>query len=118
MTGRPIDLRSDIYSVVATLYALLCGAPAFAGDNVAEVLANVITAEPDWTALPADTPPALRLCLQRCLQKELRQRFHDIADVRLAMEGAFDQPTPGFGVPSHRTTRLHTCFPRKGRDAC
>ena len=90
--GRTVDKRTDIWAFGCVLYEMLTGAPAFAGDGVAEVLANVIKTEPDWTALPADTPAALRLCLRRCLQKDLRQRFHDIADVRLAMEGAFEQP--------------------------
>ena len=92
--GRIVDKRADIWAFGCVLYEMLTGAPAFAGDGVAEVLANVIKTEPDWTALPADTPTALRLCLQRCLQKDLRQRFHDIADVRLALEGAFDHPAP------------------------
>ena len=91
--GRTVDKRTDIWAFGCVLYEMLTGAPAFAGDGVAEVLANVIKAEPDWTALPADTPAALRLCLRRCLQKDLRQRFHDIADVRLAMEGAFEPPS-------------------------
>jgi len=83
----------------------LTGAPTFVGPGATDVLTSVIGMEPDWTALPADTPAALRLSMQRCLQKDCRQRFHDIADVRLAMEGAFDLPaangvTHG-GRPSH-----------------
>jgi Tol biopolymer transport system component len=88
--GRIVDKRTDIWAFGCVLYEMLAGAPAFAGDGVAEVLANVIKTEPDWSALPADTPATLRLCLERCLQKDPRQRFHDIADVRLAMEGAFE----------------------------
>ena len=90
--GRMVDKRTDIWAFGCLLYEMLTGAPPFTGEGVAEVLANVIKTEPDWTALPADTPEALRLCVRRCLQKDLRQRFHDIADVRLALEGAFDQP--------------------------
>jgi eukaryotic-like serine/threonine-protein kinase len=89
--GRTVDKRTDIWAFGCVLYEMLTGAPAFTGDSVGDVLANVIKTEPDWTALPADTPAALLLCLQRCLQKDLRQRFHDIADVRLALEGAFEQ---------------------------
>jgi serine/threonine protein kinase/Tol biopolymer transport system component len=92
--GRTVDKRTDIWAFGCVLYEMLTGAPAFAGDGVAEVLANVIKTEPDWAALPADTPASLRVCLWRCLQKDPRQRFHDIADVRLAMEGTFDQTTP------------------------
>jgi serine/threonine protein kinase len=100
--GRTVDKRTDIWAFGCVLYEMLTGSPAFAGDGVAEVLANVIKAEPDWTALPADTPAALRLCLQRCLRKDLQQRFHDIADVRLAMEGAFEQPVFATPAPSPR----------------
>jgi len=88
--GRAVDKRGDIWSFGCVLYEMLTGVPAFAGDGVADVLAHVISAEPEWGALPPDTPASLQLCLRRCLQKDARQRFHDIADVRLAMEGAFE----------------------------
>jgi Tol biopolymer transport system component len=93
--GRKADKRTDIWAFGCVLYEMMTGTPAFGGDGVSDVIANVIKADPDWRALPADTPPALRLCLQQCLQKDLRQRFHDIADVRLVMEGAFAQPVEG-----------------------
>jgi serine/threonine protein kinase/Tol biopolymer transport system component len=93
--GRTVDKRSDIWAFGCVLYEILAGTAAFVGDSTADLLANVVTVEPDWSALPTGTSPALRLCVQRCLQKDLRQRFHDIADVRLAMEGAFEPPASG-----------------------
>ena len=60
-----------------------------------EVLGGVLRLDPDWDALPGDTPPHLTAYLKRCLEKEPRQRVHDIADVRLAMEGAFETVTTG-----------------------
>jgi serine/threonine protein kinase/Tol biopolymer transport system component len=92
--GRVVDKRADIWAFGCVLYEMLAGVPAFAGDEATDVLANVIKTEPEWAALPEGTPTSLRLCVQRCLQKDLRQRFHDIADVRLAIEGAFDLPAP------------------------
>jgi eukaryotic-like serine/threonine-protein kinase len=94
--GRTVDKRTDIWAFGCVLYEMLTGTSAFGGDGVTDVLANVIKGDPDWSTLPRDTPPALRLCVQRCLQKDLRQRFHDIADVRIALEGAFDIQS---GVP-------------------
>jgi serine/threonine protein kinase len=88
--GRSVDKRTDIWAFGCVLYEMLTGAPAFGGTDLAEILANVIKAEPDLSALPPDTPSALRICLRRCLQKDPGQRFHDIADARLAMEGAFE----------------------------
>ena len=69
---------------------MLVGKRAFGGETLSETLANVMKSEPRWTALPRETPAALRNVLQRCLEKDPRSRVHDIADVRLAMEGAFD----------------------------
>jgi tRNA A-37 threonylcarbamoyl transferase component Bud32 len=88
--GRTVDKRTDIWAFGCVLYEMLTGKQVFGGADIAETLANVIGAEPDWRALPADTPPALRICLRRCLQRNLDERIRDIADARLAMEGAFD----------------------------
>jgi hypothetical protein len=88
--GRPVDKRTDIWAFGCVLYEMLAGVRAFDGGDIAETLANVIRAEPDWSRLPRHTPPRLRRCVQRCLQKDPDQRIRDIADARLAMEGAFD----------------------------
>jgi serine/threonine protein kinase len=99
--GRPVDIRTDIWAFGCVLYEMLTGAQAFGGDDVGNVLANVIKGEPDWTALPADTPRRLRVCLRRCLQKDQGKRFHHVADVRLALEGAFElTPADGDGTSS------------------
>ena len=102
--GSVVDKRTDIWAFGCVLYEMLTGAQVFGGDSVAEVLASVISAEPDWSVLPEDTPPALRLTLRRCLHKDLRQRIHDMADVRLAMEGAFELPAAEHGT-DQRTGR-------------
>ena len=41
-----------------------------------------MTKEPDWTKLPADTPPRVIELLQRCLKTDPRERLRDIADAR------------------------------------
>jgi serine/threonine protein kinase len=89
--GQVVDKRTDIWAFGCVLYEMLTGARAFGGADLAQILATVIRGEVDWRALPADTPPALRVCLRRCLQRDLAQRIHDAADVRLAMEGAFEE---------------------------
>ena len=87
--GRTVDKRTDVWAFGCVLYEMLTGRPAFGGDGVGDVLANVIKGEPDWHVLPNETPPAMRVAVERCLQKDPRRRFHDIADVRLAIDGAF-----------------------------
>ena len=57
--GKPVDKRTDIWAFGCVLYEMLTGRRAFAGDDVSETLAYVIAKEPDWTALPSATPPAI-----------------------------------------------------------
>ena len=51
--GKSVDKRADIWSFGALLYELLAGRPLFAGETVSDMLAAVLTREPDWSALPA-----------------------------------------------------------------
>ena len=51
-----------------------------------ETLAQVLTRPPDLDALPASTPAAIRRLLRRCLERNPRQRLHDIADARIVIE--------------------------------
>jgi Tol biopolymer transport system component/tRNA A-37 threonylcarbamoyl transferase component Bud32 len=96
--GKVADKRADIWAFGAVLYEMLTGQKPFVGEDVSDTLATVLKTDPVWNALPADTPPRLRQLMQTCLQKNPKQRVHDMADVRLAMEGAFEttvSETPG-----------------------
>ena len=84
--GKPADKRSDIWAFGAVLYEMLTGKRAFEGDDISDTLANILKSEPDWSVLPADTPPSIRRVLRRCLEKDPRRRTHDIADARLDLD--------------------------------
>jgi serine/threonine protein kinase len=86
--GKAVDKRTDIWAFGCVLYEMLSGQRLFDGGTVTDVLADVLKSEPNWRALPADTPHALRLLLRRCLQKDRRQRLRDIADARFLLEDA------------------------------
>ena len=88
--GKAVDKRSDIWAFGCVLYEMLTGQRAFGGEDVTETLASVVKTEPAWDVLPKGVSPSLRVFLQRCLQKNPNQRLHDVADMRLAIEGAFD----------------------------
>ena len=90
--GKPVDRRADVWAFGAVLYEMLTGQRAFAGEDMTDTLAAVVRAEPSWDALPEALPPTLRMFLGRCLRKDPNERVHDIADVRLALEGAFEAP--------------------------
>ena len=100
-SGKPVDRRADVWAFGAVLYEMLTGSQPFAGDDVSQTLAHVIAIEPDWDVLPDDVPPVLRTFLRACLEKDPKRRVHDVADVRLAMEGAFDSPTTSGAEPAN-----------------
>ncbi len=72
--GRAVDKRSDIWAFGAVLYEMLTGRRAFDGEDVSDTLANILKREPDWSALPPGTPPAIERVLRRCLTKDPRLR--------------------------------------------
>ena len=86
--GRPAHRRSDVWAFGCVLYEMLTGKRAFQGEDVSDTLATVLKGEPDWSALPPTTPPAIRTLLQRSLAKDSRRRLSDLADARLELDDA------------------------------
>jgi Tol biopolymer transport system component len=86
--GSEVTPRSDVWAFGAVLYEMLTGRRPFIGATASDVLAAVLQTTPDWTALPAATPPAIARLVRRCLEREPKARLHDIGDARLEIEDA------------------------------
>jgi serine/threonine protein kinase len=84
--GRAADKRCDVWAFGCVLYEMLTGKRAFDGEDVGDTLAAVLRGEPDWGALPADVPPAIRTLIQRCLAKDRRQRIADISVAQFVLD--------------------------------
>src|SRR6202049_3267447 len=96
--GKAVDKRTDIWAFGCVLYELLCGRPAFEGEDVTEILAAVVRAEPDWIRLPESTPASIRLLLRRCLRKDKRQRLQDATGVRIEIDDELANPSAATGA--------------------
>ena len=113
--GKVVDKRTDLWAFGCLLYEMLTGLRPFGGDDVADTIAAVVRADPDWSRLPADTPAAIRRLLRRCLEKERVRRLADAADARLELDEAL-HPTAGdayadpVGPPARRA--VHTGWQR------
>jgi serine/threonine protein kinase len=86
--GKDADRSTDVWAFGCVLYEMLTGRAVFEGETVSEIFAGILTVEPDWRRLPAETPESIRRLLQRCLRKEQSLRFRDIGDVRIEIEEA------------------------------
>jgi len=84
--GKTVDRRADIWAFGVVLYEMLTGRMLFSRETTSETIAAVMMREPDWAALPAETPPRLRDLIRRCLIKEPRNRVQAIGDARIAIE--------------------------------
>ena len=92
--GKLLDKRADIWAFGCVLYEMLTGSRAFHGETTSDTLAAVLKDDPDWSRLPASTPSAVRLLLQRCLAREPRARLRDIADARLLLDTTMTTAVP------------------------
>jgi serine/threonine-protein kinase len=84
--GAEVDQRTDIWAFGCLLYELLAGRRAFESETVSGTVAAVLEHEPDWQALPVNTPPTIRALLRQCLQKDAKQRLNSIAEARATLE--------------------------------
>jgi eukaryotic-like serine/threonine-protein kinase len=84
--GLPVDKRTDVWAFGCVLFDMLTGRQAFGGKTASDVIASVLSGEPDWTVLPVTTPNGLRRLLRRCLEKDRERRLRDIADARCDLE--------------------------------
>ena len=103
--GKPVDKRADIWAFGALVFEMLAGHPLFTGETVSDVLAGVLTREPDFTLLPGSARHVEGV-LSRCLEKDPRKRLRDIGDVRLELDrtraGDSDLPIEALAPRSRR----------------
>jgi eukaryotic-like serine/threonine-protein kinase len=84
--GKAVDKRADIWAFGCILYECLTGKRVFEGETVTETLATLLKGEPDWSALPTDTPAHIRRLLIHCLRKDPQKRLPHIGVARFEMD--------------------------------
>lgn len=98
--GRAVDKRADIWAFGIVVFEMLSGRPAFSGETITDVIAAIVTRDPDWSQLPAGIPSTVRELLERCLEKDAKRRLRDIGDARHALDRPHGAASGTGGVAS------------------
>jgi serine/threonine protein kinase len=87
--GREVDSRTDIWAFGCLLYEMLTGRQAFEGETTTDMIARIVTGQPDLSLLPPDVPASFRLLLEATLNKNVQERLQHIGDMRLFLDPKF-----------------------------
>ena len=105
--GRPIDHRSDIFSLGAVLYEILSGRRAFHGESQVETLNAILKDEPpELTNTNRNIPPSVERVVWHCLEKAPERRFQSATDIAFALESL----STSSGVSGETTTVVSAPF--------
>jgi Tol biopolymer transport system component len=100
--GKVVDKRTDIWAFGCVLYEMLAGRRAFNGGTSSDVIASILEREPDFSVLPASTPPHIVRLLARALRKDPRTRLRDIGDAREELDVRSDAAPAGHSASRFR----------------
>lgn len=103
--GREVDPRSDLFSLGAVLYEMATGRLPFDGSNAQEILARILTSQPEAIArFNYDAPLELERIIRKCLEKDPDERYQSAREVALdlrALSKASEPKAPAVTKPTN-----------------
>jgi len=85
--GKPLDARSDIFSLGVVMYEAITGRQPFAGETITETITQIVRDEPPAAAqLNPAISQGFNAIIERCLRKKREERFANAAELSSALE--------------------------------
>jgi eukaryotic-like serine/threonine-protein kinase len=101
--GEPVDARADLFSLGVLIYELASGKRPFVGQSRADISSAILRdSPPSLTSLRGDMPSELAHVVERCLEKNPRERFQTALDVLNELRSV--RRTLEHGVPAPQPT--------------
>ena len=95
IAGRPVDERSDLFSLGVVLYEMLTGRKPFVGDSIVTITYQITTVDPP---APEGISGDLVRVIMKALAKDVSARYQSAkemaADIRRAAQRSDTEPTP------------------------
>ncbi len=94
--GKPLDHRTDVFSLGVVLYEMACGVRPFRGENSASLISSILRDEPESVAgLRPGAPRRLVDTIERCLEKNREDRFPTARELHAQLERLRTEVTAG-----------------------
>jgi serine/threonine protein kinase len=89
--GRPIDARTDVFSLGVVIYEMLAGHRPFAGETSLDVLISILEKEPPPLSGYANVPAELQQIISRAIRKDRDERYQAIGEMLGELKGLKDE---------------------------
>ena len=94
VAGKPLDPRSDLFSLGVMLYEMVTGRKPFTGDSVVTITYNIMNLDP---TAPPGVPPAVQAIIRRAMAKDPAQRYPDAGAMARDLEVALSHRSGAMG---------------------